>query len=236
MGEEQNKDKNIHGNHRMRVRERFLKSGLGGFPDHNVLEFVLFYSQPYGDTNEIAHRLLDTFGSLSAVLDAPYEELVKVKGIGYYTAVFLTMLPQLAKRYFSDMIPDKVTITDRKSLLDYRRAEFISETSEIVKLLCFNNAGLLTNCCKVSIGSKNNVNIDRRTLLETAFRSNAGSVILTHNHPNGLAVPSQNDISTTKEVFRLFSDMNIKLLDHVIVSGHDIFAMAESPKFGILFV
>jgi DNA repair protein RadC len=236
MGKESVKDKNLHGDHRKRVRERFMKSGLAGFPDHNVLEFVLFYSQPYGDTNETAHRLLETFGSLSSVLDAPYEELVKVKGVGSYTAVFLTMLPQLAKRYFSDMIPDRVTFTDRKSLLDYIRAEYISETSETAKLLCFNNGGLLINCCKVSIGSKNSVSIDRRTLLETAFRNSASSVILTHNHPNGMAVPSQNDIVTTKEVFRLFSDVNIRMLDHVIVSGNDLFSMAESPKFGIIFI
>ncbi len=228
--------KNVHEDHRKRVRERFMKSGLGSFPDHNVLEFVLFYSQPYGDTNETAHRLIDTFGSLSAVFDAPYEELVKVKGVGTYTAIFLTMLPQLSKRYIADMVPDRVTFTDRRSLLDYIRAEFVSETSEIAKLLCFNNAGLLINCCKVSIGSKNNVNIDRRTLLETAFRNCATSVILAHNHPNGLAVPSQHDIATTKEVFKLFGDMGIKLLDHIIVSGNDLFSMAESPKFNVIFL
>ena len=87
----------IHDGHRQRVYDRLRKEGLDSFSPHNVLELLLFFSSPRADTNEIAHRLIDRFGSVAAVLDAPESELVKVNGVGEYSATLIKLIPQLAR-------------------------------------------------------------------------------------------------------------------------------------------
>ncbi|MCL2508043.1 MAG: hypothetical protein FWF05_02570 [Oscillospiraceae bacterium] len=231
------KSESVHGGHRKRVRDRFLASGFDGVPAHNVLELLLFYAIPNGDTNETAHELMRVFGSFSAVLDAPFEELLKVKGVGEYTAAFITFLPRFFKFYTSDKISEKdVTYLDTEKLHAYVCSKFQSEQSELIKLLCFNNSGELLRCCDISTGTKNSAHLDRRTLLETAFRNNATAVILAHNHPNGIPVPSGNDVKTTKEVFAILAGVSIHLVDHIIVSGSEAFSMASNPKYRMLFI
>ena len=93
-------NKNIHEGHRKRVREQFIKAGnLNNLPDHKILELLLFYSTPRSDTNELAHNLINQFGSLNGVFDAPYESLLEVKGIGEHSAVLLKLVPEAVKRY-----------------------------------------------------------------------------------------------------------------------------------------
>ncbi len=89
----------IHSGHRARVKQRFLRGGLDSFDDHQVLELLLFYALPQRDVNELAHALLNHFGTLSAVFDAPEQELLQVPGIGENAAVLVKLLPQIARRY-----------------------------------------------------------------------------------------------------------------------------------------
>ena len=89
----------VHDDHRRRVYERFLREGLAGFEEHNAMEFLLFLARPRGDTNPLAHALIDRFGSLSAVLDAPIEELERVPGVGHSSAVVLKFIPQMCAYY-----------------------------------------------------------------------------------------------------------------------------------------
>lgn len=231
----ENKNENIHADHRERVRQRFINGGLDSFPDHNVLEFLLFYSIPRKDTNELAHLLLDTFGSLSAVFDAPYEELIKVKGVGDSTATLIRLIPDLFKRYSKDKVENDVYFSEPEKLNEYICSLFIGDTVEKIKLLCFNSTGRLMNCCDVSKGTKNRAGIDNRTLLEAAFRNNASHVILAHNHPLGFANPSRADINMTTSAYNAFNSVGIRLLDHYIVSANGSFSMAAHPKYTELF-
>ena len=89
----------LHDGHRQRLIQRFLEEDLDNFEPHNVLELLLFYAIPRKDTNELAHVLIDTFGSLKGVFDAPYEELIKVAGIGPNTAALLKLVPSLTRTY-----------------------------------------------------------------------------------------------------------------------------------------
>jgi len=226
----------MHEDHRKRVRERFLTAGLSSFPPHNVLEMLLFYSISRRDTNEIAHHLLDRFGSLAGVLEAPFEELCKVDGIGENSAVLIVFIFQLAKRYISDQAGSKLSFDSTEEFWRFVSAQFIGCKNEVAYLLCLDNAGQLLKCCPVSLGTKNVVNLDNRTLLETAFLHNATAVVLAHNHPNGLAAPSSNDIRRTESAVKLFQQVNVKLLDHLIVAEGECFSMANHPRFSRIFM
>ena len=88
----------IHDGHREKMRRRFLQGGLEPFADHEALELLLYYAIPRRDTNPIAHALMERYGSLAAVLDAPVEDLQKVEGVGESAAVLLKLVPQLYRK------------------------------------------------------------------------------------------------------------------------------------------
>ncbi|MDR1927919.1 MAG: DNA repair protein RadC [Oscillospiraceae bacterium] len=226
----------MHEDHRRRVRERFLAGGLQSFPPHNVLELLLFFSIPRKDTNETAHLLLERFGSLVGVLEASYDELRKVEGVGESTATLICLTVQVARRYLIERVQEKVTFEGPSALHAYTLSQFVGQHHETALLLCLDNAGRLLHCAPVSLGTKHMVSLDNRTLLETAFRHNATKVVLAHNHPNGVAAPSRNDVIRTQSAVRLFREVKIQLLDHLIIAGDDCFSMAAHPKFGHLFL
>lgn len=225
-----------HGKHRERVRNLFLQSGLDGFSDHNVLELLLFYTIPQGDTNVTAHNLIDRFGSLAGTLDASVEDLVQVPGVGRYTAVFLKLLPQIARRYSGDRTTDDLCFSDREALEAYVRVQFIGERNECAFLLSFDASGRLLHCDKVSSGNVTRLQMDKRQLMETALRQGAVYTALCHNHPGGAAAPSTTDVRTTQEISALFSGVGIRLIDHLIVAGAECFSMAAQPRFQSLFM
>ena len=225
-----------HANHRERVRNLFLKSGLDGFSEHNVLELLLFYTIPQGDTNVTAHNLIDAFGSLQGVLDAPVEELKKVRGVGEYTAVFLSILPQLARRYSIGKAPDRVSLFDRAALSQYVSSLFIGMKTEQFFLLSFDGAGQLNNSVRLSEGGMQQIDVDKRRIMEAALRSDAVYVVLAHNHPGGVAAPSAADASATRTAANLLASVGIRLEDHMIVAGGECFSMADSPRYSTIFV
>ena len=225
-----------HANHRDRVRNLFLQSGLDGFSDHNILELLLFYSIPQGDTNVTAHNLIDRFGSLANVLDAPVEELVKVNGVGYYSAVFLKILPQIARRYLCGKTTDSFSFSESDALRDYVCTRFVGEKNECVFLLSFDAAGQFVRCDRMSVGSVTQLQVDKRQLMEAALRTGAVYTALAHNHPGGVAAPSASDVQATQEIAALFSGVGIRLIDHLITAGTECFSMAGQPRFRPLFV
>ena len=225
-----------HGNHRERVRKLFLQSGLDGFSEHNVLELLLFYTIPQGDTNVTAHNLIDAFGSLQGVLDAPVEELQKVKGVGEYTAVFLSILPQLARRYALGKAPDRVSMADREKLAEYVCSLFIGMKTERIYLLSFDGSGQLNQTVDLSEGGVRQIRLDNRRIMEAALRSDAVYVILAHNHPGGVAAPSTADANATRTAANLLSSVGIHLRDHLIAAGGECYFMSDSPRFMSIFV
>ena len=232
MGSEKaNVPSHPHANHRERVRNLFLTSGLDGFSDHNMLELLLFYAIPKGDTNVTAHNLIAQFGSLRNVLDASPEELCKVKGVGMYTATFLSILPQLARRYSEEQLPQPIRCTDTEAVQAFLRARFIGESSECVYLLSFSSDGQKTACIKVSAGIPTAVAFSERVILAAAFRTGASSVILAHNHPGGIAAPSNQDIDVTYLLADALMRCEIRLADHIIVAGNDSFSMASHKRY-----
>lgn len=218
----------IHNGHRQRLRERFLKEGLDNFSDVQVLELLLFYCLPRQDTNPIAHALLDHFGSLFQVLEAPVEELKKVAGIGNNAATFLSLIPQVGRYYLVNRSQQNEILTTVEKCGEYLIPYFHGRRNETVFLLCL-DAKCKVLCCKeVGEGSVNSAGVPIRRIVETALGVNATTVILAHNHPSGLALPSGEDVQTTRRVAAALSTVEIGLADHIVVADDDFVSLVQS--------
>lgn len=225
----------MHEDHRHRVRKRYIESGLDSFADHNILELLLFYSIPRKDTNELAHRLISNFGSLKKVFEAGYDNLMTVDGVGENTAVLLSMLSQIQKHIINEK-KKKIALPDARSVSDYLKNVFIGVKEETFFMLCLDGKDVLINCCRVGEGGADCVSIRKRQLLETAFRNSASSVILAHNHPNGIAAPSREDVAVTLELIDIFNAVGVRLADHCIYAGGEVISMASTAKFKDVFI
>ena len=218
----------IHTGHRQRMKERFLSEGLDHFTDIQVLELILFYCIPQKDNNPIAHALLNHFGSLSQVLEASPAELQKVKGIGENTATFLHLITQVGRYYLVDRVQRLEILPTIEACGNYLVPRFFGRKVETVFLLCL-DAKCKVLCCKeVGEGSVNSAGISIRRIVETALGANATSVVLAHNHPSGMALPSAEDIQTTRRVAAALNTVDILLADHIVVADDDFVSMVQS--------
>lgn len=209
----------LHEGHRKRLKNLYLQNGLDSFPDHNILELLLFFTIPRVDTNETAHALLRQFGSLSSVLEASPEELQKVPGVGENSALLLHMIPALSRAYRLDKFfrGGKTMLTD--DLGQYFVEEFTGINEERVLLLLLDNMGRMIGCDTVFDGSPGSVTMDTRKILKIALDRKAASVVLAHNHPGGRLSPSQADIEATRSLAKLLHAAGIYLREHILVSG-----------------
>lgn len=210
----------MHENHRERVKRRFLTEGLDNFEPHNVLELLLFYSIPQKDTNELAHALIDRFGTLAEVFDASFDDLVSVPGVKEHSAVLLKMVPALSRRYALEKNRITTSLSSIEKIGEYLVNKYVGINVETVFLLLLDNKFNLIECVKIHEGSVNSSAITLRRLIEIALFKRASMTVLAHNHPSGVALPSSDDLFTTREIKRAFDLMEIKLLAHIIVAGN----------------
>ena len=218
----------IHKGHRDRLKQRFLEEGLDNFTDIQVLELLLFYAIPVKDTNPIAHALLEHFGSLSQVLEADVEELKKVSGIKDHAATLLALVTQLCRYYQVSSAQQVQILATLEDCGRYLVPRFFGRTKETVFLLCL-DAKCKVLCCKeIGEGSVNTASISVRKVVETALSANATTVVLAHNHPSGIAVPSNEDIQTTRRVAAALNAVEVHLADHIVVAEGDYVSMVQS--------
>jgi DNA repair protein RadC len=202
------------------MKERFLREGIEHFEPHNVLELLLFYSIPQKDTNETAHKLIERFGSLSAVFDAPFSELIKIEGVKEHSATLIKLIPELAKRYVSETGSFSGTFLPTvDDVGKYFKSKYIGVTKETVYLLLLDNKYKVIDCIKIHEGSVNSSAITMRKLIEAAIETKASFAVLAHNHPGGIALPSSDDIFTTRETARAFTLIGVDFLAHILVAG-----------------
>ena len=217
----------IHDGHRQRLKDRFLREGLDGFTDIQVLELLLFYVVPRKDTNPIAHDLLDRFGSLARVLDAPVIRLTEVNGISENGATFLKLVREIERRYALSQ-GEEIILNTIEDCCEYLTRFFKSKRNETVFLLSLDAKLKLLSCREVGEGSVNYASVPIRRCVEMALEDGATSVILAHNHPSGLAVPSGDDIVTTRRLAMALSAVEIQLVDHIVVADDDYVSMVQS--------
>lgn len=212
-----------HEGHRQRLKNRFLEHGLESFEKHNILELLLFYSIPQKDTNDLAHALLDSFGSLKGVFEADFSELIKIPGIKENTATLIKLIPELAREYmFEEVSEDRIFDTADKIGKFFVR-KYIGEVNEKVYLMLLDNGFKLLNVSEIHEGSVNSAKISTRKIMTQVIKYNASMAVVAHNHPNGLAVPSLEDVNTTYSLRRTLDGYEVKLLEHILVGGNEYF-------------
>ncbi len=232
MDNENVKKYNPHKFHRSRLRARFQKEGLRSFEDHNILELLLFYAIPQKDTNDLAHALLNKFGSLAAVFDADIGELCKVNGIGENAAILIKLIPQLSRAYLMDKETRYPNFSDLHKLGTYLVNYYIAEKNEKLIAVLLNNKCDMIDILVVSEGTVNRTEGSMRKIAEAAFAKNAASFVLAHNHPDGNCTPSAADVSFTTNYSKIFEELGLPLVEHIVVGGVSYVGILTGQKSG----
>lgn len=226
--EKQKKTSSIHQGHRERVKQKFLKHSLDVFEEHQILELILFYGLPRADTNPIAHELLNRFGSITAVCDAPIDELTKTKGITQNVAILLKLIPQLSRYYANNQVDDKERVYDTNSAIKLVEPQFIGRKNEVVVLVLMDSKNRVLYCGVIADGNVNTVPLYIRRIITLAATYNAAEVIIAHNHPSGNVMPSPGDIVATRKLHAALETIDLHLQDHIICAYPDALSMRDS--------
>ncbi|MBE6689095.1 MAG: hypothetical protein E7588_07445 [Ruminococcaceae bacterium] len=220
---------NLHKSHRQRLKNRFLRDGLSGFEPHVVLELLLFYAIPQSDTNELAHMLLNRFGSIAGVFGAPYEELIKIQGVGPHTATMLKLIPEVFGVYFKEKTSEynkkEFSVDD---VARYLIPLYITCEKEVVHALYFDNRMSLVLDEIVFEGDVNSAKLSIGDVAKCALTKNAFNVIIAHNHPNGTPIPSMEDNTTTLNFCNGLSLFGINLVEHIVIAGQKYTKILET--------
>ena len=216
-----------HADHRQRMKDRFLENGLDIFDEHQVIELLLFFGIPRRDTNVIAHRLIKRFGSLRDVLDAPYEELLTVDGIGEHAATLIKLSAELSRRYLLSESLDTERFDTVDKLGKFLINLFLGKRNEEVYLLTFNGKMEMLSCDKLADGLSNLVSFSVKPLIESAILTHASGIVLAHNHPGGIASPSGSDISLTDQLMYMCDQISIPLIEHFVVAGNSYYPIIK---------
>ncbi len=214
--------------HRDRMRQRFREHGLDNFSDRDVLELLLFYVIPRRDVRPVARALLEAFGSLYGVFEAPADALAQVNGVGEHAATLLHLFPQISRRYLISRSSDLVFLPDSEKAGEFLVPRLLFEREEVVLLACLDSKSRLLGCTELSRGETVGASISIRRIVEIALARNASKIILAHNHTSGIAVPSREDVDTTKQIQEALRLVSIQLADHLVVADSDFVSMRDS--------
>jgi len=207
-----------HAGHRDRLRKKIETDAL---EDHELLEVILYECIPRKNTNEIAHDLIDRFGSLSKVFCASQDELMTVNGVGSITASHLATIGICLRRCARDN-PEKGEKLDKLSALKkYLVNMFIQVSSETLYLLILDNSKSVVRYEFIDKGYSNFTKVATRKIVSLSEKHGAASVIIAHNHPSGRLTPSEEDISFTHHIKKTLESLQIPFVDHFIVSGEE---------------
>ncbi|MFZ2445569.1 MAG: DNA repair protein RadC [Syntrophobacteraceae bacterium] len=208
--------------HRQRLRERFQRSGLSGFHDHEVLELLLTYAIPRRDVKPIAKALLNEFGNnLATVFDAPVAALRRVSGVGEHAALLLSLVPRLLDSYQSSRWTRQEIFSSTQSAVDYLTTLLGTERNEIFCILALDSQNRLIAVEQIQKGSVNRTAVFPRLVVESSLKHRATAVILAHNHPGGGPQPSAADRQLTLRLKKILGDLDIVVHDHIIIAGPD---------------
>lgn len=217
----------IHEGHRERMRKQLKTSGMDSLSDVQVLEVLLYYAVPRADTNPIAHTLLNRFGTLDGVFSAPESELLKLDGVGEAAAQLLRLVPQVARRCMMSRGAQLQILNTTTRCGQYLLPYFQNAREELVYLLCLDAKCKALDCVCIHRGGVNVASIAIRKVVKAALDANATSVVLAHNHPSGLALPSAEDRQTTLTLRAALEAVDVILADHIVVADDDFVSMRD---------
>ncbi len=214
-------NKSCHGGHRARMRERFLQTGGAAFAEHEILEMLLYHVIPRADTNGTAHALIEAFGSLSGVLEADLDRLLAVEGVGEKTAEYLSLLGESARRYTVTKLTgeEKSPCLDTpEKLAEFLFPRFLGAQRELAYVLLLDNGMRVLDCFPAASGTVSSVPFSVRQIAERAYTKHAAAVVIAHNHPNGVSVPSAEDVNLTHRLRESLEMLEIALVEHFVFS------------------
>lgn len=218
---------NVHKDHRGRLKSQFLKSGFSSLTEIQQLELLLFYAKPLADTNPLAHKLLDKFGSLNGVLTADYKELVKVDGVKENTATLITFLHELISNFHINKNDDEIVLNSTRLARHYASSLFVGATVEQFYVICLTNANVVKKTILLQNGTANEVAVDIRNITGAILDSNCNKIIICHNHPEGVARMSDNDCNFTYSLLCSCLLNSIYVVDHIIVGTDKAISLHE---------
>jgi DNA repair protein RadC len=229
----------ISNGHRKRLREKFLRSGLTGFNDYEIVELLLTVGTPRRDCKKQAKEAIKRFKTLRGVLEAPPEELQQISGIGSHSVFGLKLVQEVAREYLKERIIDKPVYQSAKEIFDFLYHSMRDLKKEIFKVLYLNSQNQIIEVIDLFTGTVDSGAVAPREVMESAIRYNAVSLIFVHNHPSGNPEPSTSDKATTRELVFAGNIMQIKVLDHIIVGDDRYYSFATEgliEKFQMDFV
>lgn len=218
-----------HG-HRQHLRERFLKSGLEGFADYEVVELLLTLAIPRSDVKQPAKALIARFGNLRGILDAPIEELRAVSGIGSVTPVALQIIKAAATLYLQQSGEGRNSLADPTRLAEFWRMRIGALQNEVFEVAYLDSGYRLLRdgVEKLEEGTIDRATVYPRRVIEAALKRGAAAVVLAHNHPNANLTPSEHDKVLTRAIVLAAETVHLKVVDHLIVSAQDTFSFRKA--------
>lgn len=226
------KNENVHLGHRMRMREKLLNGNPESFAEHELIEILLYYSIPRKNTNELAHRLQDEFGGISNILNADEDHLRSVDGIGDATVAMVKFIRECVFKYINEANSISNVQLTPANIGTYIKNLFFGQTREMLYAILLDKDCIVKKVKKISVGTVNSTPLYPREIVQFAVNEKYPYLVLAHNHPNGNPKPSQTDIEITKTVEMALSFIEVRLVDHVIVSGEKVTSIAK--QIGIL--
>lgn len=221
---------NLHQGHRQRMRARVEAHGLESLSPHEVLEYILYITNTRRDTNGLAHLLIDRFGDFAGVLEASEEELLTVDGVGPSTARMLHLLPQISRYYTQSRTGGRKSLGTTEQLAEFLMLQFAGAVQERALLAALDSRSRVKGLFWLRDGTGDRVSLEIKDVVSAALRGGTDSVVLCHNHPNGMALPSREDLQATENIVRALGLVKIQLRDHLILTETEYFSMREEGR------
>jgi DNA repair protein RadC len=212
--------------HRKRLREKFIKGGLGGFSDYEIIELLLSLGTPRKDCKEQAKEAIKRFKTLRGVLSASSRELQQIKGIGPHSAFGISLVQEVAREFLKERILDKPVYKSSQEIFDYLYHSMRDLKKEVLKVIFLNSRNQIMETADLFEGTIASSSVSPREVMESAIKNNAVALIFAHNHPSGDPEPSKNDKELTRDLVYAGSIMQTRVLDHIIVGNDRYFSFA----------
>jgi len=209
--------KNDAAGHRQRLRERFSRSGLNGLQDYEAVELVLSYAIPRRDVKPLAKDLLREFGSIEGLMDAPMHRLIDEHGMGMNSALLIRLIREMCSAYLEQRVRKTDVLNSFERAEDFVRMKLGGCQSETLMTIFLNSHNNIISY-ELNPGTVNHAAVYVRELAKRAVLANATGVILAHNHPSGICIPSQEDVKLTESIRQALGTFGVKLFCHLIVT------------------
>jgi DNA repair protein RadC len=219
-------DGESNGGHRERLRDRFLKSGLAGFSDYEIVELLLSLGTPRRDCKQAAKDAIKSFGGLRGVLSASSDELQQIKGIGPRNAFGVKFMQELAREFLKEKLIDKPLQSSSQAIFEYFYHSMRDLKKEVFKVVFMNPQNQIIQVKDLFQGTVDCSAVYIREVIEDAIRCRAVSLVAVHNHPSGNSQPSDSDKELTRDLVYAARVMQMKVLDHIIIGDNRFFSFA----------